>query len=620
VRIGIISNISNQIGLEREFRLLKSFLEEREHEVIGVQFDEPAPDAIFDICLFLETFPRHLLDLSALNFIWPNPEWTPGDTVSLIRKYADRVFSKTREGQRIFEPLFPGKVSYTGFLATDKDYPSIVREKKFLHIGGNSSLRGTQAIVDAFKWLHNGKSLKAQLTIVSKALQDRPEIEGITYHDWLSDDEIRRLQNSHQFHIYPSATEGFGHALREALSVNATILTTDAPPMNELKGVYKIPAKKAGKRELADLYEVSAIDLHSAMESMLQLGGEGYSRSGIPRQAFLDGNREFVELFSPHLESLSTPRSHVKKRDFPGQLHISFMGNFHNPESTENMVKWALEQGLGHEVEAIEEKTATLAMLQRIAFSSDVFIWIRTPNWLKIQDAKMLEFLDALRAKKIPSCFLHLDKFFSIPDREAGIGVLPFWRCEHVFTADGSRDEDFKKREVNHHWMKPAVSETYCHPGFPRDEYKCDVGFVGARGYHLEYDFRPRLIDFLEKEYGQRFKHIEGLRGHGLNDFYASCKVTVGDCIFAGIPRYWSDRVPETCGRFGFLLHPKIPGLTLPLATYEPQNLENLKWQIEYWLARPVERNQVRKATAAKVAREDTCTVRMSEILSVVKP
>ena len=354
--------------------LLRSFLEERGHEVTGVQFDEPAPDAIFEVCIFLETFPRHLLDLSAVNVIFPNPEWTSSEVVSLVRKYAHKIFSKTHEAQRIFEPLFPGKVWYTGFLATDKDYPSIVREKRFLHIGGNSSLRGTVSLVDAFRWKHNGKALAAKLTIVSKALQDRPEIEGITYHEWLSDDEIRRLQNSHQFHIYPSQTEGYGHAVREAQSVNATILVPDAPPLNELRGVYKIPAKKAGKRELADLYEVSALELHSAMEAMLKLGGEGFSRSGIPRQAFLDGQREFTELFSPHLENMQAPKSHQKIRDFPGQLHIAFVGNFHNPESTENMVKWALEQGLGHEVEAIEEKTATLPMLQRIAFSSDVFI------------------------------------------------------------------------------------------------------------------------------------------------------------------------------------------------------------------------------------------------------
>ncbi len=622
MRIGIISNLTNKIGLEREYRLLKAFLEERQHEVVGVQYDEPAPDIVVDVALFLETFPRHLLDLSAVNCIWPNPEWTSGEMVSLIRKYAFKVFAKTHEAQRIFEPLFPGKVSYTGFLATDKDWPSIIRTKNFLHIGGNSSLRGTQALVDAFKWTHNGKPLKAQLTIVSKALQDKPEIEGITYHEWLSDDEIRRLQNTHQFHIYPSATEGFGHGIHEALSVNATILVPDAPPMNELKGVYKIPAKKAGKRELADLYEVSAIDLHSAMEAMLKLGGEGYSRQGAPRQAFLDGQQEFVELFSPHLENLSAPRSHVKKRDFVGQLHISFLGNFHNPESTENMVKWALEQGLGHEVEAIEEKTATLPMLQRIAFSSDLFIWIRTPNWLHITDSKIFGFLMALRAKRIPSLFIHLDKFFSIPEREAGIGKLPFWKCEFVWTADGSRQDDFKARGVNHFWMRPAVSEEYCHPGRPREEYKCDVGFVGARGYHSEYPFRPKMISFLEETYGDRFKHIEGVRGHLLNDVYASMTVCVGDCFQAGTPNYASDRLMETTGRYGLLLHPVVAGFDdIPCPQYIPQDLQSLKYQIDWWLNEPEQHRKAVRENCAKVVREKhTWTHRLSEILKVVKP
>jgi hypothetical protein len=359
------------------------------------------------------------------------------------------------------------------------------------------------------------------------------------------------------------------------------------------------------------------------MESMLQLGGEGYSRSGIPRQAFLDGNREFVELFSPHLESLSAPRSHVKKRDFPGQLHISFLGNFHNPESTENMVKWALEQGLGHEVEAIEEKTATLAMLQRIAFSSDVFIWIRTPNWLKIQDAKMFEFLDALRAKRIPSCFVHLDKFFGIPEREAGIGILPFWKCEYCFTADGSQQENFKLRGVNHVWMKPAVSQVYCHPGVPREEYKCDVGFVGAgAGYHDSYPFRQKLLTFLKDTYGERFRHIEGVRGHLLNDAYASMKIAIGDCFAAGTPMYASDRIMETTGRWGFLLHPAVEGFEdIPCATYKAQNLDDLHAKIERWLGMSEPARQTLKGDCAEhVLRHHTWTRRMIEILSVVKP
>jgi hypothetical protein len=149
--------------------------------------------------------------------------------------------------------------------------------------------------------------------------------------------------------------------------------------------------------------------------------------------------------------------------------------------------------------------------------------------------------------------------------------------------------------------------------------YRCDVGFVGAKDYHAEYPFRRELVDWLEKQYVGRFRHITDLRGHGLNDFYASCSVVVGDCIFAGVPRYWSDRVPETVGRHGFLVHPKVEGLDIPHWGYEPQNLESLGETIEDCLSMShADRKYWSKLAAGFVQITHTWEKRMSEILEVV--
>ena len=50
----------------------------------------------------------------------------------------------------------------------------------------------------------------------------------------MTDDALRASQNSHGVHVCPSEAEGFGHSIVEGMSCRALVITTDAPPMNEI--------------------------------------------------------------------------------------------------------------------------------------------------------------------------------------------------------------------------------------------------------------------------------------------------------------------------------------------------------------------------------------------------
>ena len=615
MRIVIVSNIENAIGLQRDFELLRDFLSPG-HEVVGLQYDRALPDGIgeFQLAIFLEVIPRNMLELAPVRWAFLNPEFATPDIVKIAQRHIHKVFAKTHEAKRIFDEVFTGKAHYVGFMARDNYDPSIPKENRFLNVSGNSSVRGAQEVLDAWKWTLDGKALSAHLTIVSDALHNKmPEVpRNVTLLGRVSDVELRILQNLCRFHLFPAGTEGYGHSIHESLGVNATLLVTDAPPFDEIESAFRIPAVGKHKSNLADIYEVSALDIYNAVNDLLEIGNHAVTS----REEFLKGNEEFKKAFSAHLEE-SNPRPVAPVIRTKGQgLQIAFIGNFKASESTENMLRWALEEGLGHDVEMLQENEVNLAAIRSAMEFSDLLFWVRTPGWLRVSDREMLELLESA---KIPTVSVHLDKFFGIPEREALIGVHPFWRTNFCFTADGSRDDDFKARNVNHFWMRPAVSEVYCHPGQPWDMYKCDVGFVGAREYHSEYPFRKQLVEFLEKTYGDRFKHITGLRGHGLNDFYSSCRVTVGDHIFAGIPRYHSDRAPETAGRGGFLLYPETEGLLIPCATYKPQNIDDLYWQIEFWLDHEKERREKIKECMEHVRAHDTWTDRMAWVIRIVQ-
>lgn len=616
MRIGIITNIKAGIGLATEYHLLRGYLTDLEHEVTGLQYDEPAPEGLgtLDLVISLETVSRHLLDIGTVNWLIPNQEWTKRHDLDLIGRKFHKILCKTREGERIFKEIFPAMTHYVGFLARDIFNPQIIRKKRFLHIGGNSSFRGTQEVLDAWKWRKDDRAIDAELIIVSKALQDRPPVANVTYFDWLPEEELRTLQNECKFHLYPSGTEGFGHAIREAMSCNALVLSTAAPPMDELKSVHKIPAHGWTEYNLAKVYEVSALDVHQSAKTFLMF--PEMFEVVETREEFLRGNEFFKTAFAEHLEDFVPKTPPLPYISVAGSMSIAFLGNFEAPESTENMILWALQQGLHYNVHQLQENKVSLQEIKTACQNADVFLWVRTPGWLQFNDKEMFAFL---MGSKIKSVGVHLDKFWGIPDREELIGKLAFWDCDFVFTADGSRQDDFKKRGVNHHWMRPAVSEVYIHPGTIRDKYRCDVGFVGSREYHGEYPFRAQLVDFLEKTYRDRFKVITGgIRGHELNDVYASMKIVVGDCIFAGTPNYWSDRVPETIGRHGFLLHPEVEGLDLPIPNFRPGDLKELKEQIDLWLYNEEARRQVIRLGVEQIRAKHTWTVRMAEILETV--
>src|SRR5205823_1986374 len=90
--------------------------------------------------------------------------------------------------------------------------------------------------------------------------------------------------------------------------------------------------------------------------------------------------------------------------------------------------------------------------------------------------------------------------------------------------------------------------------------------FTGSHAYpHEEHrNARTYMIDWLKQRYGgRRFRvYTGGIRNRDHADLCASATIIIGDSCLAGkLDRYWSERIPETLGRAGFLIHPYCPGL-----------------------------------------------------------
>lgn len=304
---------------------------------------------------------------------------------------------------------------------------------------------------------------------------------------------------------------------------------------------------------------------------------------------------------------------------------IALLGNHEVSFSTESELAWTLGERLGHNVIRLQESKVTTDEVVSGARdrAAKLLIWVHTHGWEIPGDHNRM--LVDLRRSGIKTCSFHLDRFWGLnilDQRQDRIGTHAFWRTDKVFTADGGNDEKFAALGINHQWMAPAVVERDCVPGRPSLQFNSPLAFTGATGYHPEYPFRATLINRLREVYGTNFRTYSGIRQQPLNDLYATVRVLVGDSCFAGADRYWSDRVPETIGRGGFLIYPRTPGLEIPgLVTFEPGNIQELIQKVNYYIDddHQAERIRLRNQAHEFVKQNHTYTNRMQELLKVME-
>ncbi len=323
-------------------------------------------------------------------------------------------------------------------------------------------------------------------------------------------------------------------------------------------------------------------------------------------------------------------------------MRICYVGNFSQKHCTETHLALTLED-MGHEVIRIQEDGYTSYelhdKLDDIYF--DLFLFTRT--WGK---TVTLEHLKNLSQRGIPTASYHLDLYVGI-SREAGLDDDPFWRTDYVFTPDGSDQaaEVFKRKGINHHYIKPGVYKGECKIAdkpdvLPEGDRLIDVLFVGggqATGEphqygHNEWPYRGKLIKFLQDTYGERFIKKgwpqETVRNDQLNWLYSNSKVTVGDslCLNFDHPYYWSDRVYETMGRGGFIIHPYIEGMDeefedgTHLVYYDYNNWDQLKEKIDYYLEHDQERELIREFGHNFVKNHATYHNRLEQALAIIFP
>jgi hypothetical protein len=325
-------------------------------------------------------------------------------------------------------------------------------------------------------------------------------------------------------------------------------------------------------------------------------------------------------------------------------MRVAYLGNFTQTHCTEVHLAATLED-LGHSVMRLQENGYSPEELGNILDQADIDLFLFTRTW---GETLTLEHLAHLRERKIPSASYHLDLYVGLARKylhldktlEEVLQKDPFWRTDFVFTPDGdpSSQAVFEANGVNHIYMKPGVYQGECYLSASEGK-KHDVLFVGGgdrpgspHGYgHPEWPYRDKLIGWLYDTYKERFTKFghpqQTIRNDELNQLYADSKVVVGDSVCLQDfthSYYWSDRVYETIGRGGFLIHPYIKGLEEEFANgenivfYDYGNFTQLQGLIDYYLEHDDEREKIRAAGQELVRTKCTYNQRLSRMIDII--
>lgn len=314
-------------------------------------------------------------------------------------------------------------------------------------------------------------------------------------------------------------------------------------------------------------------------------------------------------------------------------MKVAYLGNFSVPYSTESHVALSLE-ALGHEVVRIQEGEVWATNVPDHARGCDLMLWTQTYG-LAVTGGTLVDRWAMLAGMAgVPVVGFHLDLWHGLERSRQVSEREPFFAVDVLYTADGGHDAEWQAAGVNHRWSPPGVYGGECYLAEPDPRYRSDVAFVGSwRGYgHAEHwPAREAMLRAVRRQYGRRFAmHPRGpaVRGADLNRLFASVKVVVGDSCLAGkIPKYVSDRVFETIGRFGVLVHPRVEGVTdgtlltegEHLLCFDAGNHDEMLHQIDYLLTHDDEREAIRWTGAQHVREHHTYAHRLAVILDEVR-
>lgn len=262
-------------------------------------------------------------------------------------------------------------------------------------------------------------------------------------------------------------------------------------------------------------------------------------------------------------------------------LRIAYIGKFGNMHD-EEYIALSFEM-LGYEVRRIPQHLQWRDMQEALlSFKPDFLFYAKWECPRELDPT--IKTMQRHGMKTI--CWL-FDLYFNY-QREYQVRNKSFFKSDYVFTTDGGQQNRFDELDINHKCVRQGIFAEECVLK-PFEVIEHEIVFVGSE--NPIFPGRTSLVKELNATWFGR-KNTNEKRGMALNELYARSRIVIGDSFPS--PQYWSNRVVETLGRGGFLIHKEVEGLqeAYPyLVTYK--DLPDLKEKIEYYKNHEEERQEI---------------------------
>ncbi len=317
-------------------KIIDSKILEDEANDYGEIIDEGDSSLAF-VNLFVESTKPEFLNKAQYNWLLVNQEFVVDSVQSL--RLVDKVLCKSLHGCQQLQAIktrynLPFELVFTSFRTEAFDSQELIvfpeKLSQFWHGAGKSPFKNTQVAVEAWNEMAVAdnslptlfgscrNSFEGNFNLWGCFASHLKHLDRHAYKNrfvnlatgFLNLETYRDYVNQSKFYLATSAVEGFGHYLVEGLARGAVVITTDAPPMNELveDGINGFLVKHDGNQQLMVnglsrefIYSISKEDLKAVTKKVLALSNEelaGISTAARQRysQLELDFHHRFRRL------------------------------------------------------------------------------------------------------------------------------------------------------------------------------------------------------------------------------------------------------------------------------------------------------------------------------------